>query len=59
MSTDARTGITSDPNRADDPQYIVRLVEQVVTVSVETVALVGELTRAVDLLAAVGVDGTP
>ena len=42
VSTDARSGITSDSNRADDPQYIVRLVKQVV--SVETVALVGELT---------------
>ncbi len=30
----------SDPNRADDPEYIVRLVKQVVTVSLETVAIV-------------------
>jgi predicted helicase len=30
----------SDPNREDDPEYIVRLIEQVVQVSVETVALV-------------------
>ncbi len=34
----AQSGIRSDPNRADDPQYIVRLVGQVVRVSVETVA---------------------
>src|SRR5947209_293783 len=35
-----RSGITSDPNRADDEQYIVRLVGQVVRVSVETVGIV-------------------
>jgi predicted helicase len=52
VSVDPRSGITSDPNRADDPQYIVRLAQRVVTVSVETVALVGEMARAVDLLAA-------
>lgn len=38
--TDARSGITSDPNRADDPEYIVRLVGQVVAVSVATVGIV-------------------
>jgi hypothetical protein len=26
VSTDKRSGITNDPNRADDPQYILRLV---------------------------------
>jgi predicted helicase len=41
--TDARSGITSDPNRPDDPEYIVRLVGQVVTVSVATVGIVGAL----------------
>jgi predicted helicase len=29
----------NDPNREDDPEYIVRLVGQVITVSVETVGL--------------------
>ena len=43
VSTDVRSGITSDPNREDDPQYIVRLVGQVVRVSVETVGIVGGL----------------
>jgi predicted helicase len=43
VSTDARSGIVNDPNREDDPEYIVRLVGQVVTVSVETVRLVREL----------------
>jgi predicted helicase len=37
VSTDARSGIVNDPNRDDDPEYIVRLVGQVVTVSIETV----------------------
>jgi predicted helicase len=43
VSTDKRSGIVNDPNRADDPEYIVRLVGQVVTVSLETVRLVREL----------------
>jgi predicted helicase len=47
VSTDKRSGITSDPNRADDPEYIVRLVGRVVTVSVETVKAAKELTRQV------------
>jgi predicted helicase len=29
VSTDKRSGIVSDPNRPDDPEYIVRLVGQV------------------------------
>lgn len=40
VSTDKRSGIVSDPNRDEDPQYIVRLVGQVVRVSVETVKVV-------------------
>jgi predicted helicase len=44
VSTDKRSGIVNDPNREDDPEYIVRLVGQVVTVSVETVRLVRELS---------------
>jgi predicted helicase len=43
VSTDTRSGIVNDPNREDDPEYIVRLIGQVVTVSVETVRLVKEL----------------
>jgi len=43
VSTDARSGIVNDPNRPDDPEYIVRLIGQVVTVSLETVKLVAEL----------------
>ncbi len=40
VSTDKRSGIVTDPNRDDDPEYIVRLVERVVRVSVETVEIV-------------------
>jgi len=43
VSTDKRSGITSDPNRDDEPEAIVRLVEKVVRVSVETVAIVATL----------------
>ena len=43
VSTDKRSGITTDPNRADDPEYIVRLVRRVVTVSVETMKIVASL----------------
>jgi len=47
VSEDKRSGIVSDPNNPDDEEYIVRLVGKVVTVSVETVKLVEELTREV------------
>ncbi len=43
VSTDKRSGITNDPNRADDPTYILRLIGQVITVSLETVATVRSL----------------
>ena len=40
VSTDKRSRITNDPNRPDDPEYTVRLLGQVVTVSLETVKVV-------------------
>jgi predicted helicase len=43
VSTDKRSGITNDPNRLDDPEYIVRLIGQVITVSLETVKIVKNL----------------
>ena len=46
VSEDKRSGIRSDPNRADDPEYIVRLVGQVVCVSVETVRIVASLPES-------------
>jgi hypothetical protein len=39
----ATSGITSDPNNPDEEEYIVRLVGQVVRVSIETVKLVNAL----------------
>ena len=45
VSTDKRSGIVNDPNREDDPQYIIRLIKQVVTVSLETVRIVGEIAK--------------
>ena len=47
VSTDKRSGITNDPNRPDDPQYILRLIGQVVTVSLETVNIVKSLPEFV------------
>jgi predicted helicase len=46
VSTDKRSGITNDPNRADDPQYIVRLIGQVITVSMETVKFTKSLAES-------------
>ena len=43
VSTDKRSGITNDPNRADDPEYILRLIGQVITVSLETMKIVKSL----------------
>jgi predicted helicase len=43
VSTDKRSGITNDPNRQDDPTCILRLIGQVVTVSLETVKIVRSL----------------
>jgi predicted helicase len=40
VKTDSRSGITSDPIRHDDQEYITRLVGRVVQVSVQTVTLV-------------------
>ena len=46
VTEDARSGIRSDPNRDDDPEYIVRLVGQVIRVSMETVRIVKSLPGA-------------
>ncbi len=43
VKTDKRSGIVNDPNRADDPQYIIRLFKKVVSVSLETVEIVENL----------------
>jgi predicted helicase len=43
VSTDPRSGIVNDPNREDDPQYILRLIGQVITVSLETQQIIATL----------------
>ncbi len=40
VKIDKRSGIVNDPNRADNPQYIVKLIGKVITVSLETVKVV-------------------
>ena len=43
VKPDKRSGIVNDPNRDDDPQYIIRLIRKVITVSLETVSIVENL----------------
>jgi predicted helicase len=43
VTRDEKGNIASDPNRLDDEQYILRLIAQVITVSLETQKLVGTL----------------
>ena len=43
VKTDRRSGIVNDPNRAADPQYILRLIGKVISVSLETVKIVESL----------------
>lgn len=43
VKTDKRSGITNDPNNLDDETYILRLIKQVITVSLETVTIVENL----------------
>ncbi len=43
IKTEKRSGIINDPNRLEDEMYIVKLIQKIVTVSVETVKLVTQL----------------
>ena len=47
VTTDPRSGITNDPNRTEgedaDPKYILRLIAQVITVSLETNRIIAAL----------------
>ena len=43
VKTDARSGLVSDPNRTDEPKFILDLIGKVATVSLETQRLIGEL----------------
>jgi predicted helicase len=47
VSTDKRSGITNDPNREDDREYILRLIGQVITVSMETVDIIKSLPQLI------------
>ena len=44
VKTDRRSGIENDPNRADDETYIVDLIRKVISVSLETVKIVEQLS---------------
>jgi predicted helicase len=43
VSSDERFGTTNDPNRPEDPQYILRLVKQIVQVSLDTMTAIKSL----------------
>ena len=43
VKIDKRSGIRNDPNRADQPQYIVDLIGRVISVSLRTVEIVKNL----------------
>jgi predicted helicase len=43
VTIDKRSGVVSDPNREDDPKAILRLLGQVITVSLETIRIVEAL----------------
>jgi predicted helicase len=45
VSVDKRSGITNNPNREDDKQYILRLIKKIVTVSIETVKITKSLPK--------------
>jgi predicted helicase len=49
VTIDKRSGIVNDPNREAEPHYILDLVGQVITVSLETRKLVKELQMLVDI----------
>ena len=43
VKVDKRSGIKNDPNRESEPRYIVDLIKRVITVSLRTVEIVGNL----------------
>ena len=43
VKTDKRSGIVNNPNRTDEPRYIVDLIGRVITVSLKTVEIVKNL----------------
>ncbi|GAK49439.1 hypothetical protein U14_00661 [Candidatus Moduliflexus flocculans] len=49
VTKDESNNMISDPNQADEPEYIVKLVKKIVTVSIETVKIVRNLPEFVIL----------
>jgi predicted helicase len=49
VTRDEQGNISSDPNRMDDEEYIVRLIGQVITVSLETLKVVNSLPELIVL----------
>ena len=47
VKVDKRSGIVNDPNRADQPRYIVDLIGHVIGVSLQTVEIVEALPELV------------
>ncbi len=45
--TEKGSGILNDPNRLDDEQYLLRLIGQVITISLETVKVIEELSELI------------
>ena len=43
VKTDKRSGIVNDPNRTEEPQYIVDLIGSVITMSLKTVEIIESL----------------
>ena len=43
VKIDRRSGIKNDPNRVDEPRYIVDLIKRVINVSLKTVEIVENL----------------
>ncbi len=43
VTVDGRSEIRNDPNREDDPKYIVDLIARVITISLETVKIIKSL----------------
>ena len=43
VKTDKRSGLVNDPNRADQPRYVVDLIGRVITVSLKTVEIIENL----------------
>jgi len=45
VTRDEKGNIASDPNRMDDEQYIVNLIGKVITVSLETMKVIGSFPK--------------